>query len=209
MPTIRSEFSFEQFRERLQNYAYKLACDVISDPGQHGRIRIIMNGCQMQEIETKEFTIKFYAKHASFSRNAKVRSKYATDGFYTTAIWGFDVEDKEYTNSNHRSKISYFGADMTKYNPKTMESETDLAKVDEIKQHILDFINKLMEGVKPVPRFALRRNIVHGVRRADRLQEIWNMSYPMYHLTKEQVFRERAKAEGFTDKQIDTFLALP
>jgi len=27
--------------------------------------------------------------------------------------------------------------------------------------------------------------------------------------TKEEVFREHAKAEGFTDKQIDAFLALP
>lgn len=57
--------------------------------------------------------------------------------------------------------------------------------------------------------------MVHGVRRADRLQEIWNMSYPksnsgmMKGQTKVEVFRESAKAEGFTDRQIDAFLALP
>ena len=51
--------------------------------------------------------------------------------------------------------------------------------------------------------------MVHGVKRADRLQQIWNMSYPHYNKTKEQEFRDRAKEEGFTDKQIDFFLKLP
>jgi len=154
LPTIRSGFSFEQFRERLQDYAYKLACDVISDPEQHGRIRIIMNGLRMQEIETKEFTIKFYAAHASFQRNKQVNQH----GYsYTTAVWGFDVEDKEYTTSNHRSKISYYGSDMTKPKPGTYEHVTDEKRVAEIEQTVFEFINKqLMAGVKVEPRFSLQ-----------------------------------------------------
>jgi len=51
--------------------------------------------------------------------------------------------------------------------------------------------------------------MVHGVKRADRMQVIWRNSYPFMNKTKEQVFRESAKAEGFTDKQIDAFLKLP
>jgi len=51
--------------------------------------------------------------------------------------------------------------------------------------------------------------MVHGIKRADRLQQIWNMSFPYYKKTREEEFRERAKAEGYTDKQIDFFLKLP
>ena len=51
--------------------------------------------------------------------------------------------------------------------------------------------------------------MVGGVRRADRLQEIWRNSFPHYKKTREEDFREKAKAEGFTDEQIDFFLKLP
>jgi len=163
LPTVRSEFSFQQFEERLQNYAYKLACDVISDPEQHGRIRIIMNGRRLQEIETAEFTIRFYAKHASFQRNKKMHRH---DYDYTVAECGFDVEDKEYTTSNHRSKISYYGSDMTKPKPGTYEYETDEKRAAEIKQAVLDFIDKLMAGVQIEPRFTLKRAIGDQERHA-------------------------------------------
>jgi len=122
-----------------------------------------MNGSQMSEIETKEFTIKFYAAHASFQRNKQVNQH----GYsYTTAVWGFDVEDKEYTTSNHRSKISYYGSDMTKLKPGTYESETDEKRVAEIKQAVLGFINKLMAGAKIEPRFTLKRAIGDQERHA-------------------------------------------
>jgi hypothetical protein len=51
--------------------------------------------------------------------------------------------------------------------------------------------------------------MVGGVKRADRLQQIWNMSHPHYKKSREEDFREKAKAEGYTDKQIDFFLKLP
>ena len=54
-----------------------------------------------------------------------------------------------------------------------------------------------------------------GLERADRLQEIMNNSYPRTiwnfgwrELSTEDVFREKAKREGFTDKEIDMFLEL-
>ncbi len=56
-----------------------------------------------------------------------------------------------------------------------------------------------------------------GVKRAERLNWIWNNSYPVgtqYDFmmkrgkTKRQVFEEKAKAEGFSDKQIQCFMEL-
>jgi len=61
--------------------------------------------------------------------------------------------------------------------------------------------------------------LVGGVRKADRLQWIWNTSYPYgteydrvfktgFYKTKEDVFRSRARKEGFSEGQINAFLSL-
>jgi len=120
----------------------------------------------MSEIETKEFTIKFYAKHASFQRNERKKANWEGGGYYYSPVWGFDVEDKEYTTSNHRSKISYYGSDMTKPKPGTYEYETDEKRAAEIKQAVLDFIDKLMAGVQIEPRFTLKRAVGDQERHA-------------------------------------------
>jgi hypothetical protein len=56
---------------------------------------------------------------------------------------------------------------------------------------------------------------VGSTDRADRLQRIWNNSYPGIRAsafatpaTKTDVFRRKAKAEGFTVPEIDAFLSL-
>lgn len=136
MPTIRSEFAFHQFEKALQNYAYKLACDAISDPEVHGRILIKASGIRMEEVSTDEFHIRFYAKHAYFGRTVKRGDP-----------WGFDVEDKEYTDSNHRSKIHF------ECYPAEKEAQ--------IRQAITEFINNLLSGVKPEPRFSLAKHVAH------------------------------------------------
>jgi hypothetical protein len=51
--------------------------------------------------------------------------------------------------------------------------------------------------------------MVHGVKRADRIQQIWNNSFPQFGKSREEVFRENAKREGFTDLQVNRFLDLP
>jgi len=48
-----------------------------------------------------------------------------------------------------------------------------------------------------------------GVRKADRLQAIWSFSYPRHGKSREETFRETAKSEGFTERQIKAFLNLP
>lgn len=56
-----------------------------------------------------------------------------------------------------------------------------------------------------------------GVNRAQRLQQIWNNSYPMGTAydnlfgrgkSKEQVFKEKARQAGFWDYEIEAFLEL-
>jgi hypothetical protein len=132
MATIRSEFTFKQFRDALQNYAYKLACDAVSDPGTHGRIIIKTFGARMDSVETDEFLICFYANRASFGRRLKKGDS-----------WGFDVEEKLYTNSNHSSKIHF-----DCYPPE---------KAVKTKEMIMEFIGRLMADVKIEPRFSLKQ----------------------------------------------------
>lgn len=56
--------------------------------------------------------------------------------------------------------------------------------------------------------------LVGGIEKADHMQQIWKMSYPQGNCgmlkgkSKEEVFREKAKAEGFTDIQVNRFLDL-
>jgi len=56
---------------------------------------------------------------------------------------------------------------------------------------------------------------VGGTDRADRLQRIWSNSYPGIRtsafakpVTRTDVFRRKAKADGFTDSEIDALLSL-
>ena len=54
--------------------------------------------------------------------------------------------------------------------------------------------------------------LIGGIRRADRLQMIWNNSYPVSTLygqiTKEEIFKRNAIKEGYTKKEIEAFLNL-
>jgi hypothetical protein len=43
--------------------------------------------------------------------------------------------------------------------------------------------------------------IVGGIKKADRLQQIWNQSYPHYKISRGEDFRARAKAEGFAENR--------
>ena len=58
-----------------------------------------------------------------------------------------DVEEKEYTDSNHSSKI-HFDCYPAEKQAKTRET-------------IMEFINNLLSGVKPEPRFSLAKQVAH------------------------------------------------
>ena len=56
---------------------------------------------------------------------------------------------------------------------------------------------------------------VGGVRRAERLMYLWNNTYPGIRVSvfdppksKSEIFRKKAKGEGFTDNEADAFLML-
>ena len=67
------------------------------------------------------------------------------------------------------------------------------------------------EFMKLFGRFKQGKPSEKILQKTDRLQYIWNTSYPHgFHseVPKEDEFRRRAKDEGFTDKQINAFLKL-
>ena len=67
-----------------------------------------------------------------------------------------------------------------------------------------------------IDEFAMQEqmvDIVGGTKKADRLSYLYNNSYPIdmgwrNKKTKGEVFRSKAKREGFTDNQVDAFLQI-
>ena len=49
---------------------------------------------------------------------------------------------------------------------------------------------------------------VGSIRKADRMQQIWSMSYAGFGKTKNENFSNHAKSEGYTDRQIKMFYNL-
>ena len=130
MPTIRNLFSFEQFEEVLQKIAHKIAMDAVTKLNQ-GNVRITISGDRFSRVDiVDKLELRFYAKHASYFEYGPKYEDW----------WGFDVEEKLYLTSNHRTKISF-------YTPEGKEKE----RIEKITK----FIDKLMAGVEVVPRFSL------------------------------------------------------
>jgi hypothetical protein len=128
---MRSLFSFDQFEQVLQKLAHTIAIEAITN--LRGDIRIVVHGGRLSQVETDKHSISFYAKHASyFERPGKKYEDW----------WGFDVEEKLYSTSDHSTKISFNAYE---------------GKEKETAEKITDFIEKLMSeaSIKPVPRFSL------------------------------------------------------
>jgi len=133
MPTLRSHFTFEQFKQVLQREAHRRAIEAVKNLDQ-GSVRIDIHGNRFSTLETDRVSIRFYASHATYYEHPAKSYK---------TWWGFDVEEKLFMTSNHSTKIS-FAAEGKK-------AEAAL------KKRIEDFIEKLMteSGLQPSPRFAL------------------------------------------------------
>jgi hypothetical protein len=125
-----------------------------------------MDGPRVDTVDTDLYTIKFFPSHATFTRRGQrprkegryVNGKYTiVDAIDHVPEWSLDVEDKEYLNSPHRSKISYSGYDMYRYDDKLQKTITDKKIAGHIKQSVVDFISNLMTGVKAEPRFQLQQ----------------------------------------------------
>lgn len=130
MPTIRSHFSFEQFEAVLQKLAHEMAVDLLTElKGKNISIRADKG--RLIYVLTDAIDFRFFASHLSFSKQT---GKTQNGGL------AFEIENKEFSTSNHRSKISFWA------------DEKDINAKQKL---IEDFLAKLMQGIEPEPRFKL------------------------------------------------------
>jgi len=161
LTTIRSHFSYEQFESVFQQLAHKIAIKAVKNL-QDAKIQIRKGKISL--LETAREEIRFYASRISYYEYGKPQKRFS--GFYACpkcGIWsskkekcphcdvemekyfdtvypesfGFEIEEKLYLDSNHRTKISLL--------------RDDTAAIERSKR----FIDKLMAEQKPEPRFSL------------------------------------------------------
>ncbi len=169
MPTTRSLYTFEQFKQIFQQLAHVLAIEAVTalESGDllikayHPWGQKYEQGA-LSEVNTGIYHFKFYAKHLSFS--------YDPDGSYTHPDhFSVDIEEKFYSTSAHSTKISFFSPE---YKNEVIEVEDEYG----FKEHPVDhkktdaernrrqkkidkFLEKLMKdaGLKIEPRFSLEK----------------------------------------------------
>ena len=145
MPTIRSEFTYHQFEEVLQALAYKTALETMQTM-KCKQATIKTKGKELTLLETDNWIFKFYSKRVSFSPVELRKSEYSSGGYHTWPKWNCIIEEKMYSDSPHSSKIHFDVNDN--------ENESEKRKL------IMEFIDMVMEGVKPVHRFSLAAKAV-------------------------------------------------
>jgi hypothetical protein len=147
MATLRSEYGFDQFDTVLQKFAHEIAVEAVTSLStEHGRIDFRHHG--LAYIETDKYIIRFSPSRISFSRQEQ------------KDYFAFEIEEKLYATSNHRTKISYTVSVGGHWEKDKGYVEDDNRKTKEKKrgEEILSFINELMteNNMKPVPRYSLR-----------------------------------------------------
>jgi len=145
MVTVRSEYSFDQFDTVLQKFAHEIAVEVVTSLNiKHGRIDFRDHG--IAYIETDQYTIRFSPLRISFSRGGQ------------NDYFGFEIEEKLYATSSHRTKLSYAVSVGGRYEGGKYVGDGDQkAKEKKRGEEILEFIEQLMtaSAMKPEPRFSL------------------------------------------------------
>ena len=170
MPTVRSQYSFSQFHERLRKKAHEIAKDLVTNLDKKATIVKSSDGI---DIKNGDIEIRFYASHISFTERGEPVKEPSQYGYrecpkcglgwqrgikcencgeetqpemFTTYPNSFsiDVEAKNYTTSNHQTKISY------------IEGQKERAE---------QFISELMKGVEIVPRFSLANMTKKRIKR--------------------------------------------
>jgi len=161
LTAIRSHFSFSQFERTFQQLAHEIAIEAVRNL-QDAKIEI-QNG-KIVKVETAEKEIRFRHSRISYYEYGKPEKGFT--GFYACpkcGMWsskkekcrlcgvdmeeywetmypnsfGFEIEAKLYLDSNHQTKITLY--------------KDNAASVKKSKR----FIDKLMKGQKPNPRFSL------------------------------------------------------
>jgi hypothetical protein len=135
--------------------AHKIAIEAVTNL-KSGEILIKSYGPgRFSEVNDGFYSFRFYANHLSFSHRPDRKSWENT--------FSFDVEEKLYLTSNHRTKISFFSPDVHKDNERgeygelLVDVKKTKAEQEKRLRKIEDFIKKLMDdaGIEPVPRFNL------------------------------------------------------
>jgi hypothetical protein len=149
MPTIRSEYGFDQFTTVLQKFAYEVAMDAVTDL-RHDHVRMDIGGHRFQFVDTDKYMLRFSPSRISFVKKDRDYRDY----------WGFEIEEKLYMTSNHRTKISFVVMVASVYNEET-SSYVEVGRKEKEKERekqIMAFIEKMMadNSMKPVPRFSLK-----------------------------------------------------
>jgi len=88
MPTLRSEFTIDQFEQVLQKFA-------------HEQLRFL-------RVRTEEVEISFYYNEEGVPRRIRVgQFKRTGKGEYDYDYYGFTVEPKAYDTSSHSTKVTF------------------------------------------------------------------------------------------------------
>jgi hypothetical protein len=153
MVTVRSLYSFDQFEKVLQKFAHEVAIDAVTNLNQ-GRTRIqTRSNDGFERVETELYTFSFSASHIGYTKMTKTKTG--------TEYFDFDIEDKEYINSNHRTKISYVVHVEGQYveGRGWVESANRKEKERVRGEEINAFIEKLMQEneIKPIARFSYKQ----------------------------------------------------
>ena len=153
MVTVRSLYSFDQFETVMQKFAHEVAIDAVTNLKQ-GRTRIqTRSNDEFERVETERYMFSFYASHMGLLKMTKTEKG--------TEYFGFDIEENEYQNSNHRTKISYVVHVENQYvEGRGWVDPPDRKEKERVRgEEINAFIEKLMleNGITPVARFDLKQ----------------------------------------------------
>jgi hypothetical protein len=144
MPTIRSEFTYQQYEKQLQALAYKIALEAIQDMNNK-EAKFRTKGKEIREIQTDTWHIQFYSRRVNFSPGRMKKSEWGGD-LYFHADWGCEVEEKIYSDGLYNSKIHFDVGEQ-----ENLQEKRDM---------IMEFLAKLMGDIKPEKpafRFSLQK----------------------------------------------------
>jgi len=160
MPTTRSLYTFEQFKQVFQKMAHDLAIEAVTKLASG---ELLIKGYRprtLSEVNTGVYHIKFYANHLGFNYEQHSHPDHMD----------FEIEEKFYSTSAHCTKISFYSPEIRDENTKDEWGYTyltDHKKTDAEKKRrqnkIDEFLEKLMKDadLKPEPRFSLEKYSKH------------------------------------------------
>jgi len=161
MPTTRSLFTFEQFKQVFQKMAHEIAIEAVTDlvTGGEGLLVKGYSSGELSEVNAGAYHIKFYANHLGFSYEQYSHPDHMD----------FEIEEKFYSTSAHCTKISFYSPEYKENNPdrdswdQLVDHEKTDAERKRRQKKIDEFLEKLMKetGLKPEPRFSLQKYSKH------------------------------------------------